>query len=491
MNKVFLTFILFSVIVPFIYSQSADKGNGMEHCSSFTESYDNGFIIAGNTPGWYNRDYGLIIKTDINGSVIWKKYIGDTTCLTRFSKVISTNDGAFAVSGSTSVRGTDKIEPFIMKFNLCGEIEWCRKIDDNKASPWVYLTQLSDNTYVFMYNQQFDMWASDDACPILKLDPQGVLISVDTLLDNNSGYLGGVDLLLLPGDDLLIPASPSVAWPHFIKMDSEFVIKWNLSWFGIGEACITDTEPAADGSFYTSGNRFWYPNGDPAIVYKYKDGIQLWAKPMLPDSMSGSGPVCVNTDSTYIGIFESFSASSGKYLNYMAVYDTSGNLLSRRSIPVLFDDVRNTRDGQIAALAGPQIYRYTYSGMAGYAINDTSYLSIFNYDSLCPSTITTDTSAFEAEIIVGLKDIPLIGSQGKLTVWPVPAGDFITLGFKDEVKPGDEVLIYSIQGKLVSDKRLTPGQAEVVVNISGFSKGIYFIRWMRNGLAIDTKKILR
>ena len=490
MRNVFLIFILVTAIIPFSYSQSVHQGMQMEHCSSFIESYDNGFIIAGNTPGWYNRDYGLIIKTDINGSVIWKKYIGDTTCLTRFSKIIRTNDGAFAVSGSTSVRGTDKIEPFIMKFNLCGEIEWCRKIDDNKASPWVYLTQLSDNNYVFMYNQQFDMWASDDACPILKLDPQGLLISADTLLDNNSGYLGGVDLLLLPGDDLLIPASPSVAWPHFVKMDSEFAVKWNLSWFGIGEASITDTEPAADGSFYTSGNRYWYPNGDPAIVYKYKDGMQIWAKPMLPDTMSGSGPVCVNTDSTYIGIFESFSASTNKYLNNMAVYDTSGNLLSRRSIPVLFDDVRNTSDGQIAALAGSQIYRYTYSGMAGYVINDTSYSSINTYDSLCTSTIATDTSAFEAEIIVGLIDFPSVGSQDKLTVWPVPADDFITLGFKVEVKPGDEILIYSIQGKLVSVNKLSPGQAEVVVNISGFPEGIYVVRWIRNGIAIDTKKII-
>jgi hypothetical protein len=58
------------------------------------------------------------------------------------------------------------------------------------------------------------------------------------------------------------------------------------------------------------------------------------------------------------------------------------------------------------------------------------------------------------------------------------------------VKPGDEILIYSIQGKLIGEKRLTPGQAEVVFNISGFPEGIYVVRWIRNGIAIDTKKII-
>jgi len=490
MKALFLVLFLLSAISPFGYSQATEKGILLEHCSSFIESYDNGFIIAGNTPGWYNRDYGLIIKTDINGSVLWKKYIGDTTCLTRFNKIISTNDGTFAVSGSTTARGTNITEPFIMKFNLCGEVEWCKKIDDSKASPWVYLTQLSDNKYVFMYNQQFDMWVSDDACAILILDPQGLLISADTLRDYNSGYLAAVDLLLLPGDDLLIPASPSVAWPHFVKMNSDLIAKWDLYWFGIGESSITDTEAAADGSFYSSGNRFWYPNGDPAIVYKYKDGIQLWAKPMLPDSMSGSGPLCVNTDSTYIGIFESYSASTGKYLTNMAVYDTSGNILSRRCIPALFDEVRNTHDGQIAALASSHIYRYSYSGKVGYAINDTTYTSSVTYDSLCPLPIETDTSAFEAEIIVCLNNYPLVGSHNKLSAWPVPAGDFITIGFTDLVKPDDEILIYSIQGKLVAGRRLTSGQAEIIFNISGFPKGIYIVQWKRNGIFIDTMKVI-
>jgi hypothetical protein len=491
MKGIFSIFILLLALATSGFSQADNKAGLMEHCSSFIESYDNGFIIAGYTPGWYNRDYGLIIKTDANGTVLWKKYIGDTTRLTRFSKIIRTNDDAFAVAGSSIVRGTEKTEPFIMKFNNCGEVEWCSKIDDGKASPWVYLAQLSDDNYVFVYNQQIDMYSSDDACPILKLDPQGNLLSVDTLLDYNTGYLGAVDLLLLPGDELLIPSSTSVAWPHFIKMNSEFDILWRLSWLGIGESSITDTELAADGSFYSSGNRFWYPNGDPAIMYKFKDGIQQWAKPMLPDSMSGSGPLCVNTDSTYIGIFESYSSAAGKYLPNMAVYDTSGIMLSRRSIPVVFDEVRNTHDGQIAALAGTQIYRYTYSGMTGYAINDTSCSTIYTYDSLCSSTIETDTLAFEAEIIVGLKNPELLAlSPNKLSVWPVPANDFITIGFNEIVRAGDELVIINITGILETEVHLIDGQKELKIDLNRIPKGVYIIKWQRNGVLFATSKFI-
>jgi hypothetical protein len=491
MKGIFLLFVLLAVIETSVQSQPDSYATLAEHCSSFIESYDNGFLIAGYTPGWYNRDYGLIIKADVNGTVLWKKYIGDTTCLTRFSKIIKTNDGAFAVAGSTNVRGSDKTEPFIMKFNNCGEVEWCSKIDDSKASPWVYLAQLSDDNYVFMYNQQIDMYSSDDACPILKLDPQGLLISADTLLDYNYGYLGAVDLVLLPGDELLIPSSTSVAWPHFIKMNSEFDILWRLSWLGIGESSITDTEFAADGSFYSSGNRFWYPNGDPAIMYKFKDGIQQWAKPMLPDSMSGSGPLCMISDTAYIGVFESFSSSVGKYLPNMAVYDTSGNMLSRRSVPVLFDEVSKTHDGQYAALHGSQMFRYTYTAMDGFEIRDTLFTCSYNYDSLCASNIVTDTSAFEAEIIVGLKsDNNLVMPAVKLSVWPVPTDDFLTIGFNDIVKSGDEILLYSITGNLMSKVKLFAAQRELRIDLKFLSKGVYLLKWQRNGVILESSKFV-
>ncbi len=92
-----------------------------------TESYDQGFLISGPKSDYH---YGLIIKTDINGNILWKMTIGNGFGHWFISSIEITKEGACIISGG--MRKYDPVsgnDPFLMKFNACGLLEWCQVIN--------------------------------------------------------------------------------------------------------------------------------------------------------------------------------------------------------------------------------------------------------------------------------------------------------------------------------------------------------------------------
>ena len=79
MKKIVVTFYLQLLVLPMLFSQPWPKTypqwNG-SHVYSFVNSYDKGsvFLIG---PSFLNYKYSIIVKTDINGNVLWDKYIGN------------------------------------------------------------------------------------------------------------------------------------------------------------------------------------------------------------------------------------------------------------------------------------------------------------------------------------------------------------------------------------------------------------------------------
>ena len=97
------------------------------HGRQCSEQYDKGLLITGfvhiDEPIY--TAYGWILKTNVNGYELWRKTIKDSSGLVGFSGHRNTSDGGFIAIGSTSLLDPTQ-DPLIMKFNSCGEKEWCR-----------------------------------------------------------------------------------------------------------------------------------------------------------------------------------------------------------------------------------------------------------------------------------------------------------------------------------------------------------------------------
>jgi hypothetical protein len=87
---------------------------------SLAIAYDDGVYITGAerlTNGGQLTAY--VLKTDINGIQLWKRYIGDKQNYSNVLGVSQQPDGGIVISGETFQFGN--IDGFSMKLNSCGE----------------------------------------------------------------------------------------------------------------------------------------------------------------------------------------------------------------------------------------------------------------------------------------------------------------------------------------------------------------------------------
>jgi hypothetical protein len=90
------------------------------------ETYDNGYLLVNTIrPDGITKIWTWLVKTDINGEILWEKYIGDGINNTGFHYIYQTSDGGFILGGAT-YKLDNLADPIFMKLNACGEKEWCR-----------------------------------------------------------------------------------------------------------------------------------------------------------------------------------------------------------------------------------------------------------------------------------------------------------------------------------------------------------------------------
>jgi hypothetical protein len=101
---------------PLIYGDNINA-----NVSKIIETYDKGYIIC----GWIYKnpnftDYGWIIKTDINGNILWDKKVGDGNYGMHFSDIIRTMDNGYIISGSTGkYNNLTTFDAAFYKLNCC------------------------------------------------------------------------------------------------------------------------------------------------------------------------------------------------------------------------------------------------------------------------------------------------------------------------------------------------------------------------------------
>jgi subtilisin family serine protease len=147
---------------------------------SVIQTPDGGYIFAGRTASYRNGDDDAwLVKTDASGNKLWEKNYGGNNYDSAIT-VINTSSGGYALIGSTnSYFGAVSPYPpriWLIIVNGTGKIIWDRIYGGDKGDSGVSIVQTSDgyvvlgNTYSFgAGNGERDMW-------LMKLDPNGYYI---------------------------------------------------------------------------------------------------------------------------------------------------------------------------------------------------------------------------------------------------------------------------------------------------------------------------
>lgn len=198
-------------------------GEKGDRCFSIAQADDGGFVLAGQTysEGAGDRDVYLI-KTDAAGKQQWSKTFGGSVSDVGHS-VARTAEGDFIVTGYTSSLAITEDDPYLIKIDAGGEVQWTRVIPMEGVNHTITGEQTTDGGFILGGFSEFSSTGARGAL-LVKVDGEGNLewfrdillttegrsvgYTVRATSDGGSiltghtteGSAGGLDLLLVKVD---------------------------------------------------------------------------------------------------------------------------------------------------------------------------------------------------------------------------------------------------------------------------------------------------
>jgi hypothetical protein len=298
MKYLFPILILQVFFVSVTYTQPWPKSypqwNG-SHVYSLIETYDKGnmFLLG---PSILDYKYAIIVKTDINGNVLWDKYVGNGQYVLTVGQIEPTNDNGFIYcAGISKYDPTGYSDPVIIKFNSCGQMDWCKVIN----TPGIYdgsrrIRQTTSGDYILLtsYSDPNPL----NRIQLYKINSIGGLLwkhnyPGDSVIFAEDGY----DVMVLD-DGYLITGlcySPDSGQngggyerPYYIRTDTAGNELWRLAYgrvngFHGSPFFDCQTIKNATGNFFNVG---WHSNfcDTPALNKCLGDGSESFFQDLIP-----------------------------------------------------------------------------------------------------------------------------------------------------------------------------------------------------------------
>lgn len=525
MKKLWFLFIYSQLLFAgVVFSQPWPKTypqwNG-SHVYSFVNSYDKGsvFLIG---PSFLDYKYSIIVKTDINGNVLWDKYIGNGQYTFMIGQIDQTKDnGLIYCSGFDKYDPTGYSDPCLIKFDPCGEIQWCsvintpgifdgsRRVRQTPEGDYVLLTSYSDTNPL----NRIQLFKFDSSGNLYwKHDSPG-----DSVIFNEDGY----DLTVLNNGYLITgtcysPDSGQTGggWerPYYIRTDTAGNELWRLSYgrdngyhgltFSALETIISNT-----GNFYDVG---WHSNycDTPALDKCLSDGTASYYQDLVPTSCPGSAGQIRFINDTTMMIFSSVTINSSEVKEWMKL-DTMGVANYSKTFTQSWVQPslsRITFDNKIINLYDYNLIIYFYKVNSNFDF-DSIYTHQYVYDSLCPHQIISDTIDPNCDLIVSVDDTKTFPQAYKLKVYPNPATNQISVEFpkvlviktcqgnnqgtKEYYQWKSTIFeVYNLEGKKVFEKEIPKLQQRLELDISDWERGMYYFRLIYDKQTVDGVKVI-
>lgn len=108
-----------------------------------------------------------------------------------------------------------------------------------------------------------------------------------------------------------------------------------------------------------------------------------------------------------------------------------------------------------------------------------------NYHYVChPSTPHGEDGYIVVTCTTG---IPFPNPDNISAAYPIPFTNKITI---EESSNADKIVLYDMLGNNLKSVSVQPGQTKIEMDVAGLTKGIYFYSLMKEGVIIETRKIV-
>ncbi len=514
---IILSFSCFSQTWPKIYGDNIDAGP-----RKVIETYDKGYLIISNI---YISDYYRyiwLIKTDINGEIIWDKKIGEGSYRYYIDDINQTYDGGYILIFRCSKYDIDE-DPVVMKLNACAEIEWCTTLHTDGYNRGVKVIQAPDSNYLAL--SMYHSPQPADRIFLFKLNQLGEVLWSNLYAQLEPGIFNeeGFDLTIFPNDSSYLITGTCDYVPtggltgFWIKVNSTGEetanIIWNDTLYEYNS--IFETVHYSD-HFCSIGTKGYGLFEHSPTIFKLNNNGDIidYYRVENNDTSASADAIRIFNDTLFV-IGARWDDDNPPYQDYCKVFltDTTGNIIIGRTLANELQSPRNveiTYDNKILVLCGFvvgsnwDIYFYKLNQ---YLEDDTLYNIQLSYDSLCPGTILSDTMTINCDIWVNIDEMFDAEKNSSLLIYPNPARDFIRIeipnysllessknGFQvTSAKPinGELTLVlYDGFGRQMDEMKIPNNNETINLNTMGFNAGLYIAVLYNHGKIIASEKIV-
>lgn len=496
----------------------------------FVESYDKGYLLTGKFGQNYVH-YNWLIKTDINGQVLWYKTLGVQDSFITFFSIDVNSVGNIFLAGNTSYFDSLN-DPIVMKLNSCGEKEWC--IDFNTPNHFDYaytIVALEDGGCVVLLRYTgVPSYQSDRIC-LARIDTEGKLLwkkcynSLDTNIINEDSWslLSTPDYgFLISGNCDYLDSVTNLYWvkPYLIKTDSSGNFEWECvlhaydsNYIG-GQANYSTMSPS--GQFYYTSISHWYYDPElerPALGKVDLTGNVIDVYDLIQGFNNGGLASAQFINDSVLAAVCGWGNGMEDFSHYLALIDTLGNIVDTILISqdIYSGVLQICQDNKLAVMYNTnQNDQFdVYLRKLNFNLeDDTLYTRPFTYDSLCPYQIVSDTIVQDdCGLIVGVEEHGggEAGKQGGteawghggMQIWPNPCRDVLNVECSMlNAGKSYSLVVIDIFGRLALSHIQNTGSAgdgslqSWTIDVSSLPSGVFYIAVMNENKRITGGKFV-
>lgn len=128
----------------------------------------------------------------------------------------------------------------------------------------------------------------------------------------------------------------------------------------------------------------------------------------------------------------------------------------------------------------------------GYDETSTISLSWTLGETIVPAYVSEDlmlTPSLQPTLFVTAVEETIIGLID-VSVYPNPASDFVRVAFPEPLEAGVDIYLTDLQGKLLYRGVIEAASSEKVLNLQGYTNGVYLLRIVKGKLS-NTYKVVK
>jgi len=471
-----VTLVINAQVIPDTLWTKTYGGLGADLGISMQKTFDNGFILTGNTWSFGSGCTDVwLIKTDEFGNEEWNQTFGGSNNDYAHS-IMQTSDFGYIVAGTTSSYGAGESDGWLLKIDENGIEEWNQTFGQEEYDGAFSVQQTIDGGYVITgysfvsIEDQTDSW-------LIKTDEFGNEEWSQTFGGNADDQTYCVQQtsdngFILTGSTRSYGSGSGDAW--LIKTDEFGNEEWNHTFGGSGGDFSHSVQQTIDGGYILTGytNTFATSYSDAWLIKTDENGIEEWSQIFDTGSDEESRSVQQTIDGGFIiaGSTNNFSYFEGDIL--ILKTDASGNEEWRK----IYGDSGIDRAHSIQQISE----------------NDFAVLGFTQ------STGSADFWFLRLGLVTGINNNFLPDNRIIVNNFPNPFNPSTTIEFSIQSNSKVDLSVYNIKGqniKTIANNEFTKGSHSVIWNGNDesenpVSSGIYFYKLFINGKTEAVNKCL-